>query len=295
LDFQWRPDREVGTFAMKTKAARNHPRNKSIAWERNLEHDPASAALAAAAFTLIELLVVIAIIAILAAMLLPALEGSKSKAMQAQCESNQHQIGVAFAMYAGDAQDNLPTHPDWASVGGQNGIYYVFVAATNRPLNPFIPNVKAFDCPADKGDVELFGGGEPMPIQSNCFGVYGNSYIIHWADPGHPVDPNDPTKTFCYRARSVTAAGPGMPEYWGGTPMKTTQGSGPNSTKIVQGDWVWQADRGYSDPRSVWHNYKGTSLSVMLYLDGHVAAYHFPLELQDWTYSPAPDPSYSWW
>lgn len=113
------------------------------------------------AFTLIELLVVIAIIAILAAILFPVFAQAKQSAKKANCLSNQKQLGIAFMMYAGDWDDNLPapitnkggaTPPTWVigTSGGtlfndRGGIYpYVKQRGNGGPNNMFAcPNATA--------------------------------------------------------------------------------------------------------------------------------------------------------
>ena len=225
---------------------------------------------------MIELLVVIAIIGILAALLLPVLAKTKKKALQVNCVSNQKQIGLALALYTSDNAELLPLLADWNSLGGQDGIYDVFIPATDRPLYRYQGNGQIFRCPSDQGDSYP---AHSTPPGANCWSVFGNSYLVEWQfdffGVKHPFgDVNSPTDSSA------------------GQSMKTGDISVAPTTKIIQGDWIWHPNRGNTDVRSVWHNDKGKSYTVMLWGDNHVSAFSVPLTTPiDLPVSPANQ----WW
>ncbi len=119
------------SFKLKTFCQSKHSRYKHITNNINpLLHG----------FTLIELLVVVAIIAVLIAILLPALQSARAKAVQLQCMAKLRNVGQNLSFYANDNADFLPDAFCW--IGG-------FKSWASQMRNYINPRSGLYVCPAD--------------------------------------------------------------------------------------------------------------------------------------------------
>src|SRR5262249_20884258 len=139
-----------------------------------------------------------------------------------------------------------------------------------------------FRCPADRGDIFREANIGDYKT-TNCYAQYGNSYLMEWA-----VD--------FVRVRRVTGDIQAAKGSDVGKSIKTPEIAAAAAKKIVQGDWVWHVNRGYDNPKSIWHNFRGRSLSIMAFGDGHATAFKFPLKpISDSFWAATPSPANDWW
>ena len=97
-----------------------------------------------AAFTLVELLVVVAILAIILSMLLPALRAAREAGWSGACKSNQHQIGLAIAVYRQEYRGVYPPYREYQlrveSSTGTSAIHQLWGHKNYDPFTMFDPN-----------------------------------------------------------------------------------------------------------------------------------------------------------
>jgi len=180
-------------------------------------------------------------------------------------------------MYTDDNNDYYPMIRDWASTGGKDGTYDVYTPATNRPLSVYVARgYEVFRCPSDKGD--YWSQVNRGVNCTNAYLQYGNSYLTQYSFD-------------YYRVKMV--CGPGNN---GAKSIRNSEVILKPDTKIIQGDWIWHANRNVNDPRHQWHNYKGKNRMVMLYGDTHAEFYKFPSTAQmEALVSLPPSRDWKWW
>jgi prepilin-type N-terminal cleavage/methylation domain-containing protein/prepilin-type processing-associated H-X9-DG protein len=141
-------------------------------------------------FTLIELLIVIAIIAILAAIVVPSVATLREKARGATCQSNQRQIGIALASYAGDREDKLvPVQDDFR--GGVGWAWQLadlgYISTPIDPSHGGIPGRPTpFRCPS--GEDRVTASGDAIDARDDpdgggataCRDTTGDNYVHTW-------------------------------------------------------------------------------------------------------------------
>ena len=139
-------------------------------------------------FTLIELLVVIAIIAILAAMLLPALQQARSRAMATKCVGNLKQVCSISQQYMDDHDGFWPAHGQknlswlyfvWAGkyIGGSSGVdktkmitsFHDWLKGGGNPL------VRCSSVPTIAYDSNMYPQAYGSQYKHNTNGQYSNN------------------------------------------------------------------------------------------------------------------------
>ncbi len=219
-------------------------------------------------FTLIELLVVIAIIALLMAIMIPAFSRIKRQAAGSVCLSNQHQLVLAWILYAQDndnrlvgGHDGYASSPsikyDWVQLPQTEDGTLVPVASDRLEdqkrgcergaLFPYVRDGDLYHCPSDhRNRSELTHRSYGIPGSMNGdVGTGATSWLmVNWGYPSYKklTEIKNPGFKYVFLEEKTDVGG----WNWGSWNLEK------------QGDRWW-------DPIVVRHG----SLSVLGYSDGH--------------------------
>lgn len=220
-----------------------------------------------AAFTLVELLAVIAIVGVLAGLVIMGLGKVRAGSRQSGCLSNLRQIGVAWQLYLGDNRGRFPEFVTyqmyyWGGYAGSWG----GPLPQNRPLYPYLPDAKAFQCPSDVEDgvrppLHTLSGNSYAMANSNQRGVLSRPEATNRvAISGYYKQLQQPARTIMVFEHTVRASEPGYR-------------SNPNASYY----------------RDNWHN---NDTCNILMADGHVET--FQREFLNAYVHPVNPPGYTW-
>jgi prepilin-type N-terminal cleavage/methylation domain-containing protein/prepilin-type processing-associated H-X9-DG protein len=145
-------------------------------------------------FTLVELLCVIGVVAILLGLLLPTIAGAREAANRTKCQSNLHQLALAFLMYANENDGRFPRPAQVGVPLAEDWIYYQASRdITGGVLAHYAGerfNENLYRCPSDDVDNHMTivtGGVTNQVTQKYRFSYSTNEQICRMWAGGRPT------------------------------------------------------------------------------------------------------------